>query len=89
MIGLEDIAGIKSAEEGKAVALAIYNQLPRWIEITDDEKTLPPVDEWVTMIYHDTSYVASRQREGNYLVCMPNSFITVMTDRRATHWRPI
>lgn len=27
MIGLEDIAGIKSAEEGKAVALAIYNQL--------------------------------------------------------------
>lgn len=27
MIGLDDIAGIKSAEEGKAVALAIYNQL--------------------------------------------------------------
>ena len=27
MIGLEDIAGIKSAEEGKAVALAIYNLL--------------------------------------------------------------
>lgn len=27
MIGLEDIAGIKSAKEGKAVALAIYNQL--------------------------------------------------------------
>jgi hypothetical protein len=27
MIGLEDIAGIKSAEEGRAVALAIYNLL--------------------------------------------------------------
>ena len=27
MIGLEDIASIKSAEEGKAVALAIYNLL--------------------------------------------------------------
>jgi hypothetical protein len=27
MIGLEDIAGISSPEEGRAVALAIYNQL--------------------------------------------------------------
>jgi hypothetical protein len=27
MIGLEDIAGIQSPEEGRAVGLALYNQL--------------------------------------------------------------
>lgn len=42
-IGLEDIAGISTAEEGRAVALATYNQLPKWIEITDDPASLPPL----------------------------------------------
>lgn len=43
-IGLAAIAAISTAEEGRAVALALFNKMPRWVEITDDPATWPPAN---------------------------------------------
>ena len=57
MIGLDDIAAISTAEEGRAVALALYNKLSRWIEITDDPATWPPVGSivWAVNEYREVA----------------------------------
>lgn len=81
-IGLADIAGISTAEEGRAVAMALYNQLqaakptyyPEWIKIDhSNAATFPPKHEKVLV----------RLKGGGRDFCEGKVL------PHYTHWRPI